>query len=328
MRPRFGKHAYNEPVASESGMNIEPLLGEFLGLFLFVISVGVVFASSIAVLRRIFTKGIKQAKLSVLDILLLFAGFAGVLCIAYGFTEPYKLDTTHVLLRSSKLSAGSHLRIAHISDLHCDGTKRVDDKLIENIINAKPDFVVFTGDAQNNKAGLEQFKKIIANLAVSVPVYACDGNHDTRGGAGALDRYTGTGAQMLNCASTTVNVRGNLVWLGGVAIDSEHCLEATLKEAPEKAYSILLYHFPEGIKEATDAHIDLFCTGHTHGGQVRLPFYGAVITMTSLGKKYEAGLYYNKGTAMYVNRGIGMTGIPVRFLCLPELTIIDVESNQ
>jgi predicted MPP superfamily phosphohydrolase len=72
------------------------------------------------------------------------------------------------------------------------------------------------------------------------------------------------------------------------------------------------------------AHIDLFCCGHTHGGQVRLPFYGALITNSALGKNYEAGLYYDHGTATYVSRGIGMIGLPVRFLCRPELTAIDI----
>lgn len=64
--------------------------------------------------------------------------------------------------------------------------------------------------------------------------------------------------------------------------------------------------------------------GHTHGGQVRLPFYGALITMSTLGKKYEYGLYNVEGTNMFVSRGIGMTALPIRFLASPEVAVIDV----
>lgn len=313
-------------------MNIAPLFSEFAVLFLFVATVGFIFAACFAIVRRLFVEakqvGLKNCRLSIADILLLLNGIAGICCIAYGFTEPYQLETTHTTLHSHKLKAGTKLRLVHISDLHCDGTVRTDNKLLEQVQLEKPDLIVFTGDAANNSKGVRQFKSILKRLAEIAPVYASDGNHDTRGGAGAVDRYTGTGANILNCAHSTLNIQGNSIWIGGVAIDSENCLMATLRTAPASAYSILLYHFPEGMREATEANIDLFCTGHTHGGQVRLPLYGAIITMTSLGKKYECGLYHEGQTDMYVNRGIGMTALPVRFLCFPELTVIDVEAEK
>jgi uncharacterized protein len=71
----------------------------------------------------------------------------------------------------------------------------------------------------------------------------------------------------------------------------------------------------------------LYCTGHTHGGQVALPWYGALVTFARFGKRYEAGLYHEGDTWMYVNRGIGMTGgwpPRVRFGSRPELTVIDI----
>jgi len=73
--------------------------------------------------------------------------------------------------------------------------------------------------------------------------------------------------------------------------------------------------------------VDLYCAGHTYGGQIDLPFYGALMTLSKYGKKYEAGLYRKEGTWMYVNRGIGMEGCPaprVRFCARPELTIIEI----
>ena len=81
------------------------------------------------------------------------------------------------------------------------------------------------------------------------------------------------------------------------------------------------------MPEVASEHMDLYCAGHTHGGQVALPLYGALITLSKYGKRYEAGLYHEKDTWLYVNRGIGMDGgfAPrVRFWSVPELTVIDI----
>jgi len=96
---------------------------------------------------------------------------------------------------------------------------------------------------------------------------------------------------------------------------------------PPGEFSLLLYHYPDILGEAATRHIDLYCAGHTHGGQVALPLYGALVTLSQFGKRYEAGLYRQTETWMYVNRGIGMEGgyAPrVRFWSAPELTVIDI----
>ena len=77
--------------------------------------------------------------------------------------------------------------------------------------------------------------------------------------------------------------------------------------------------------------VDLFLCGHTHGGQVRLPFWGAVITLSKYHKRFESGLYDFEGVPMYVNRGVGCEGgsAPrVRFLCRPEVAVIDLVSKN
>jgi predicted MPP superfamily phosphohydrolase len=67
--------------------------------------------------------------------------------------------------------------------------------------------------------------------------------------------------------------------------------------------------------------VDLILTGHTHGGQIRIPFYGPIATMTSLGKKYASGLYHMGKSILYVSRGIGTSVLPIRFFCRPEITV-------
>jgi predicted MPP superfamily phosphohydrolase len=91
---------------------------------------------------------------------------------------------------------------------------------------------------------------------------------------------------------------------------------------PEDAFTLLLYHSPDLIVEAAKHHIDLYLGGHTHGGQLRLPFYGAITTGSAYGKAFEAGLYEYGDTRMYISRGIGFEGgsMPrARFLCRPEI---------
>ena len=97
-----------------------------------------------------------------------------------------------------------------------------------------------------------------------------------------------------------------------------------MKSIPMTDFSVLLYHSPDRMPEAVAEGADLYCAGHTHGGQVALPLYGAMLTLSKFGKRYEAGLYHEDRTWLYVNRGIGMAGgfLPrVRFWCRPELTI-------
>ena len=102
-------------------------------------------------------------------------------------------------------------------------------------------------------------------------------------------------------------------------------LESLITQAPAGAYRVLLYHSPDLMPAAPQFGIDLYLCGHTHGGQVRLPGYGALITSSRLGKQYEMGHYRTNDTHLYVSRGIGMEGMGaprIRFLCPPEIVLV------
>ncbi|MGA9520814.1 MAG: metallophosphoesterase [Myxococcaceae bacterium] len=103
-------------------------------------------------------------------------------------------------------------------------------------------------------------------------------------------------------------------------------LNARLLNAPEGAFKLLAYHTPDLIEDLK-VRPDLYLAGHTHGGQVRLPRYGALVTMSRFDKKYEMGRYEIDGTVLYVNRGIGTDGghLPrIRFMARPEIAVIDL----
>jgi predicted MPP superfamily phosphohydrolase len=258
---------------------------------------------------------------------LAFAGL-GLLCFAYGyFVEPYWLSITHINISSSRLPRGSQpIRIAHISDLHSDPKPRLEKRLPGAIAAEHPDIIVFTGDSVNSPEGLPVFRECISEIAKIAPTFVVKGNWDSWYW-NDLNLFQGTGVTELDGNSQRVEVRGVPIWIAGVAVGHEKSMGQALAAIPPDEFKLFLYHYPDLIKEVAEQKVDLYCAGHTHGGQVALPFYGALITFSKYGKKYEAGLYREGETWLYVNRGIGMEGgnAPrVRFWARPEVTIIEV----
>lgn len=274
--------------------------------------------------RARFSKNKTEFRLSPHEISLLIVGLAGVIAFIYSFLEPYRLETTFTKITSRKLKKeGEPIRIVHLTDLHCTGIKRNEERLPELVRSLKPDLIVFSGDAADSGSGLRDFKALVNELAKIAPLYGVGGNHDSRSHM-RQSIFNDTGMVELNGGSKVLNIKGNDIWINGVSVDHEADLQRNFRPPPSDSYSIFLYHYPSGISVATKNKIDLFCTGHTHGGQVRLPLYGALITMSTLGKKYEYGLYNVESTNMFVSRGIGMTALPIRFLAPPEVAVIDV----
>ncbi len=105
-------------------------------------------------------------------------------------------------------------------------------------------------------------------------------------------------------------------------------LAVALRGVPDEAVTVLLAHSPDIILEPAALGMDLVLSGHTHGGQVRLPLIGPLYVNTELGKAYHQGLHRFGGSWLYVNRGVGTRGLPIRFLCPPELTIITLEREK
>jgi uncharacterized protein len=142
-----------------------------------------------------------------------------------------------------------------------------------------------------------------------------------------MDLFSDTGFVELAGGSATLQKDGEQVVLTGVSASNLYACEQLLAQVPEKTFSILLCHYSDMVEEAAARGVDLYLSGHTHGGQIALPLYGAIITLSRHGKQYESGLYQVGGMDLYVNRGIGMeTGHAprVRFLARPEVTVFDI----
>ena len=97
------------------------------------------------------------------------------------------------------------------------------------------------------------------------------------------------------------------------------------------SFTLLLYHSPDLMPQAACSGVDLFLAGHTHGGQIRFPLVGAVVTSSRYWKRYEMGLYAEGNTQLYVSRGIGMEGLGApraRFFCPPEIALFELRGTE
>lgn len=250
----------------------------------------------------------------------------GIISLLYAFAvEPYWLEVTHVNLNTGKLPrTTSPITIVQISDLHSNAMPRMEEALPDLICREKPDLIVFTGDAINSPAGLPTFRHCLSRLAKIAPTFAVVGNHDVFWQQ--KDIFQGTGATELKVQALPLKVGDAEIWIAGVPVDHQEC-DRALQAVPKDAFTIFLDHYPDGLEQLTDQRVDLYLCGHTHGGQVAVPFYGAIVTFSNQGKRYEAGLYKRGSMDIYVNRGIGMDPEPfpqVRFCARPEVTVFKI----
>lgn len=264
-------------------------------------------------------------------IVVISAAATGVLCVLYGyFIEPYRLTTRHVEIHTDKIVRSERpVRIVHISDLHSDPALRLEERLPEAIARENPDIIVFSGDSLNSRDGLPVFRKCLTDIAKIAPTLVVRGNWDTWYWSD-LDLFGGTGANELVDQATSISIRGTDIWLAGVPVGKESAIEQVVAAIPKDKFSIFVYHYPDEIERVAQQGIDLYCAGHTHGGQIALPFYGALVTLSKYGKRFEGGTYRVDATWLNVNRGIGMEGgsAPrVRFWAVPEITVIDIIGN-
>jgi predicted MPP superfamily phosphohydrolase len=282
------------------------------------------------ILQRFGRKTIVQSRRQVwFRRIILALAAIGTMCIAYGFLiEPNGLQVTHVRIDSAKLPQGSRpIMIVHISDLHSEPRARLEDRLPDIIAAEKPDLIVFTGDSLNEPEGLPVFKECMKKIAAIAPTFVVRGNWDAWYWSN-LDLFGGTGAHELNGEAFKVDLRGTPVWIAGVPVEGESRIGAVLDSIPPREFSVFLHHYPDEIIEVSEQKVDLYCAGHIHGGQIALPFYGALVTLSKYGKRFESGLHRVGETHLYVNRGIGMEGgkMPrVRFCARPEVTVIEIQ---
>jgi predicted MPP superfamily phosphohydrolase len=257
--------------------------------------------------------------------------------------EPQRLALSHLSLVSNPLPHDAPpLRLLHISDLHVERFGRREEQLLHMVRQIAPDLILLTGDYLNlsyvdDPAAHAEARRVLAALApdgkplAPAGIYAVLGSPPVDRNSASL--FDGLSIRLLRDEVVTVDL-GQDRRLALLGLDCSHDLErdaerlaAVAAQAPPDTFRVLLYHSPELMPVAPEFDIKLYVCGHTHGGQIRLPLYGAVITSSKLGKRFEMGHYRLGNTHLYVSRGVGLEGMGaprVRFLCPPEITLFSL----
>jgi len=245
--------------------------------------------------------------------------------------EPYHLDVNLISLPSSSLPRGKTIKIAHITDTHMEKALPLHKEIITELQKFSPDLIVLTGDYMNHSKATKCFEEFAAALPPIAPTYAIDGNWDEERISRKI--FPRTGVCYMDGEIKKILVKDTPICLIGTPFNGYYQWKEAEPEIPTTGtLNIVLTHSPDLIPLAAKsgkAHF-YFC-GHSHGGQVRLPFYGALVTLCDTGKKYEMGLYHVENMFAYTNRGVGMEGgmAPrVRFLCPPEIALFTISGTE
>ncbi|MFQ3671812.1 MAG: metallophosphoesterase [Verrucomicrobiia bacterium] len=254
-------------------------------------------------------------------------GVTAVATPVYGrWVEPDWLAVERVRLRVRGLPdrlAG--FTVAHLSDFHADGylSDRLMDEVLRQVTKARPDLIALTGDfITRDRAGLERMGGWVGRMDARLGIFGCLGNHDRWHGRGQMGEGLGRmGVELLVNRGVELSAG---IFVAGVdsAWGGKPELRAAMAGHMGSVPALLLAHEPDWADAyAEDPRIRIQLSGHTHGGQVRVPGWGAPI-LPRYGQKYDAGLFQVKGLQLYTNRGLGMVGVPFRVACPPELTLL------
>jgi hypothetical protein len=228
--------------------------------------------------------------------------------------------------------------IALLSDFHFDPYFSVHPlhTAVPLVNGLHPDLIVLTGDfvsaplfGDDAKGALaaEPCAKVLRQMTAPHGLWAVMGNHDfNTDQAHVIHALQAEGIRVLENESTAIERDGARFWLAGVndVLSRTADLSETLRKVPTGEAVVLLAHEPDFADEASKFPIDLQLSGHSHGGQVRIPLLPPLY-LPAMAKKYVLGAYQVGPLPLYTNAGIGTVGVPVRLNCPPEITLITLK---
>jgi len=230
--------------------------------------------------------------------------------------------------------------IALLSDFHYDPHFSVHPvrSAIGMVNGLRPELIVLTGDfvsvpifgdAAAAASAAEPCAQLLRQMQAPHGLWAVMGNHDATTDP---DRVTSalrsSGIQVLSNQSAAIERDGARFWLAGVddVLEGSPDLDAALHDIPGEEAAVLLAHEPDYADHVASRPVDLQLSGHSHGGQVRLPFVGPLY-LPALAKKYVWGLHQIGGLTLYTNPGLGTVNVPVRWNCPPEITLLTLRRS-
>ena len=231
--------------------------------------------------------------------------------------------------------------IALLSDFHYDPIFSIHpiQSAVEMVNQARPDLVLLTGDfvtspffgdRSRGLANAEPCAQLLQKLQAVHGLWAVMGNHDAAAGAAQVTAaLQGAGVTVLSNAAAPIEHNGGRFWLAGVAdvLQSSADLHSALQPIPCDEAVILMAHEPDYADYVARYPVDFQLSGHSHGGQIRLPLLPPLY-LPPLGRKYINGMYSIRELSLYTNVGLGTINLPVRLNCPPEVTLITVRRGQ
>lgn len=252
----------------------------------------------------------------------------------YFDTNEYKVNT--VQFQSEKIPEGDELTILQISDLHNKSFGKNNEKLINIAENLNPDIIVITGDLiDRSTEDFNDIFSVIKNLvAANETVYFVTGNHEWEN-ANTRDFLEGLrerNVKVLSNQSTQITAENVSFTLSGIddASTNHEDITAAFQNVDQDLYTILLSHTPSVTEKYEDIPADLILSGHTHGGQVRLPFIGAIVAPDQgFLPKFDKGTFkIGQNQYLYIDSGLGTSVAPIRFLNKSQLSLIKITGSS
>ena len=255
--------------------------------------------------------------------------------------EPRRLIVRHVRIESSKLT--QPVRLLHISDFQARHIGSYEKRAIATMCSLTPDLVIHSGDllqCPTARLGheLPELRKLLATLKPSMGKYNVYGDTDWRLNNAGITEVGGL--TMLSNDEVTVTKDGVRVSILGLSHRTAGARPASLRPLVEdwlsntdsNDFCVLVGHAPDFILDVADLPADLCLAGHTHGGQVRIPFVGPILTLSSVPKRQARGYHEVGNTRINVSAGIGTEHAggmpPLRINCPPEITLIALVPAQ
>lgn len=294
--------------------------------------------------------GIERKKTRNLKLILGAFLILSMFLLIYGtLIEPRLIQVKTVKLNFNKTTTTESLRLVQISDLHAGDYKKTAyfEKVAKKIIELQPDIIVLTGDYILGHEYNARYLQGLQSATKIFPTYAVTGNHEYAMGypedyynEKIIDRtatlkkvFHEINVTLLENSSRLIPLSFGQIYLAGLTEiwTQPETLEQTVLELSQKTSGdiakILLSHNPEIIKTYGAKKFDLILSGHTHGGQIRLPLIGALSSLpTDLGRKYDQGLFkLSNNNFLYINHGLGEAGPRARLFCPPEITLFEID---
>lgn len=271
------------------------------------------------------------------------SGLAMAGCVN-GVVTRGEIEVTDRAIRLPNLPAAwKGKTVAHLSDIHSSPFMSLSDlkRIVRNTNAVGADVIVMTGDfVTSHRNEIPPFLEAMSELKAPLGVYASTGNHDYYCGVDFISRgMEDIGITMLRNEAKAISIDGQKLHLIGVDdeddptivkyVDGKHAphMDATFSGLPENSASILLCHKPYRFEQYAQTNIGLMLSGHTHGGQIVFGrFAGTVLSISSVASKFIEGCYTpeasKSGSQLYVSRGLGTVGLPIRINCPPEIVKI------